>query len=101
MLLSKNGQRTGACDHEASSRALLGSPDYCESYSHRANIEGVFDNLRNTSTHNIKRSFCRVSGLVKMSLMLAFEVVAANIRLVRQWATCNKLIDDSLKFSNG
>jgi hypothetical protein len=73
-----------------------GSPDYCESYSRRSNIEGVFGNLRNTSTQNIKRSFCRVSGLVKTSLMLAFEVVAANIRLVRQWAKRNKLIDDPL-----
>jgi hypothetical protein len=73
-----------------------GSPEYCESYSRRSNIEGVFGNLRDTSNQNIKRSFCRVTGLVKTSLMLAFEVVAANIRLVRQWAKRNKLIDDPL-----
>ena len=73
-----------------------GSPEFCESYSRRSNIEGVFGNLRDTSNQNIKRGFCRVSGLVKTSLMLAFEVVAANIRLVRQWAKRNSLIDDPL-----
>ncbi|MDE2281851.1 MAG: hypothetical protein KGJ92_03655, partial [Actinomycetales bacterium] len=32
------------------------------------------------------RGFCRVMGLIKTTLMLAFEVMAANLRLVREWA---------------
>jgi hypothetical protein len=38
------------------------------------------------SNINIKRGFCRVVGLVKTSLMLTFQAVAANIRLIRQWS---------------
>ena len=56
----------------------------------------IFGNLRNTSTQNIKRSFCRVVGLVKTSLTLCFEVVAANIRLVRQWARRSEFTADPL-----
>jgi hypothetical protein len=73
-----------------------GSEKFCESYSRRSCIEEIFGNLRNSSTQNIKRSFCRVSGIVKTSLMLTFEVVAANIRLVRQWAKRNQLTADPL-----
>ena len=38
------------------------------------------------STQNIRRGLCRVMGLIKTTLMLAFEVMAANLRLVREWA---------------
>ena len=62
------------------------SPKWIDSFARRSAIEGIFGNLRNQSTQNIKRGFCRVVGLVKTSLMLTFEVVAANIRLVRKWA---------------
>ena len=36
-------------------------------------------------------------GLVKTSLMLCFEVVAANIRLVRHWAKRNEFTADPLR----
>jgi hypothetical protein len=62
------------------------SPKWIDSYARRSAIEGIFGNLRSQSTQNIKRGFCRVVGLVKTSLMLAFEAVAANIRLLRKWA---------------
>jgi hypothetical protein len=52
--------------------------------------------LRNPSTQNIKRGFCRVVGLVKTSLMLTFQAVAANIRLIRQWSRCTGDATDPL-----
>ncbi len=73
-----------------------GSPQWIESFARRSHIEGIFGNLRNPSTQNIKRGFCRVVGLVKTSLMLTFEVVAANIRIVRQWAKRTGLTTDPL-----
>jgi hypothetical protein len=73
-----------------------GSPKWIDSYVRRSAIEGIFGNLRNQSTQNIKRNFCRVVGLVKTSLMLTFEVVAANIRLVRKWAKRTGLTTDPL-----
>lgn len=42
-----------------------GSPAWIAPYSRRSHIEGVVGNLRNPSTQNIKRGFCRVVGLVK------------------------------------
>ncbi len=40
----------------------------------RAHVEGIVANLRSPSTQNIRRGFCRVTGLIKTTLMLAFEV---------------------------
>jgi hypothetical protein len=72
------------------------SPKWIDSFARRSAIEGIFGNLRSQSTQNIKRGFCRVVGLVKTSLMLTFEVVAANIRLVRKWAKRIDLTTESL-----
>ena len=72
------------------------SPKWIDSYARRSAIEGIFGNLRSQSTQNIKRGFCRVVGLVKTSLMLAFEAVAANIRLLRKWAKRVGLTSDPL-----
>jgi len=77
-------------------RDFWGSPQWIESFSRRSHIEGIFGNLRNHSTQNIKRGFCRVVGLVKTSLMLTFEAVAANIRIVRQWAKRTGMTSDPL-----
>jgi len=73
-----------------------GSPKWIDSIVWRSASEGIFGNLRNQSTQNVKRGFCRVVGLVKTSLMLTFEVVAANIRLVRKWAKRTELTTDPL-----
>ena len=73
-----------------------GSPAWIASYSRRSHIEGVFGNLRNPSTQNVKRGFCRVVGLVKTSLMLTFQAIAANIRLIRQWSRRTGDITDPL-----
>ncbi|HUX04025.1 MAG TPA: hypothetical protein VMV53_03860 [Acidimicrobiales bacterium] len=73
-----------------------GSLRWINSFSRRSAIEGIFGNLRNPSTQNIKRGFCRVVGLVKTSLMLTFEAVAANIRLVRKWAKRTDLTTEPL-----
>jgi hypothetical protein len=71
-----------------------GSPEWIQSYLRRNHIEGIFGNLRNQSTQTIKRGFCRVMGMVKTSLMLSFEVVAAKIRIVRHWFKSNDLTTD-------
>ena len=77
-------------------RDQWGSQKWIDSFARRSAIEGIFGNLRSQSTQNIKRGFCRVVGLVKTSLMLTFEVVAANIRLVRKWAKRTSLTTDPL-----
>lgn len=63
-----------------------GSLEWQASYGRRAFVESIFGNWRNPSTQNIRRGFCRVMGLIKTTLMLAFEAMAANLRLVRAWA---------------
>jgi hypothetical protein len=73
-----------------------GSPDWIASYSRRSHIEGIFGNLRNPSTQNIKRGFRRVVGLVKTSLMLTFQAVAGNIRLIREWSRRTGDVTDPL-----
>jgi len=45
---------------------------------------------------NIKRGFCRVVGLVKTGLMLSFQAMAANIRLIRQWSRRTSDVTDPL-----
>lgn len=69
-------------------------PQWVDSYARRGAVAGVFGILRNLSTRNIKRGLCRVVGRVKMSLMLAFEAEAVNIRLVRRWAKLTVLATD-------
>jgi hypothetical protein len=73
-----------------------GSLKWIDSFARRSAIEGIFGNLRSQSTQNIKCGFCRVVGLLKTSLMLTFEVVAANVRLVRKWAKRTSLTTDPL-----
>lgn len=73
-----------------------GSPAWIASFSRRSHIEGIFGNLRNPSTQNIKRGFCRVVGLVKTSLMITFQAMAANIRLIRQWSRRTGDVTDPL-----
>jgi hypothetical protein len=73
-----------------------GSPSWWASYARRTHVEGMFGNLRNPDTQNIKRGFCRVYGLVKTSLMLTFEAMAANIRLLRKWSKRTGDVTDPL-----
>ena len=76
----------GCRTRQARSARLLGSPEWQASYGRRAHVESIFGNLPAPSTQNIRRGLCRVMGLIKTTLMLAFEVMAANLRLVREWA---------------
>lgn len=77
-------------------REAWGSPRWIDSFARRSAIEGIFGNLRNLSTQNIKRGFCRVVGLVKTSLMLTFQAMAVNIRLIRQWSRRTGDVTDPL-----
>ena len=76
----------GAALIKLAQRVYWGSPEWLASYGRRAHVESIFGNLRNPSTQNTPRGFCRVMGLINTTLMLAFEVMAANLRLVREWA---------------
>jgi hypothetical protein len=73
-----------------------GSEAWWADYSRRTHVEGMFGNLRNPDTQNIKRGFCRVFGLVKTSFMLTFEAMAVNIRLLRVWSRCTGDVTDPL-----
>ncbi len=70
-----------------------GSPEWIESYSRRTYVEGFFDNMKNPSTENVRRGWCRVVGMVKTSILAACEVAATNIRLLRSWAVGRDVTD--------
>lgn len=76
----------GAALIKLAQKEYWGSIPWQARYGRRSHVEAMFGNLRNPATQNISRLFCRVVGLVKTSLMLSFEAVAANLRLVQKWA---------------
>lgn len=76
----------GAAIEKLRQEHIWGTSAWRESYSRRTHVEGIFGNLRNPDTENLRRGYCRVRGLVKNTLMLSVLVVAANIRLTREWA---------------
>ena len=73
-----------------------GSPEWRALYGRGAHVECIFGNLRDSSTQNIRRGFCRVAGLIKTTLMLTFEVKATNLRPVREWTARTGEISDPL-----
>jgi hypothetical protein len=46
-------------------------------------VEGFFGNLKNPSSGNIQRGWCRVVGVVKTSILGACAVAATDISLLR------------------
>jgi len=66
------------------------------SYSRRSAIEGIFGNLKSPGSQRIERGFCRVVGLIKTSLMLVIEAIAANIRVLRKWSKRTGDVSDPL-----
>ena len=86
----------GAALDKLRQKPYWGSTEWWLSYNRRTHVEGIFGNLRNPDTQSIKRGFCRVQGLVKTSLMLTFEAMAANIRLLREWSKRTGDISDPL-----
>lgn len=73
----------GAATDKLRQQDYSGSAAWRASYAGRTHVEGIFVNPRSPDTQNSKGGFCRVYGLVKTSIMLTFEVIAANIRLRR------------------
>lgn len=63
-----------------------GSDEWIKSFSRRTHVEGIFGNMKNPKTENVKRGWCFVVGLVKTSMLLAFKAAATNIRLIKKWA---------------
>jgi hypothetical protein len=86
----------GAATDKLRQQEYWGSTAWWASYARRTHVEGIFGNLRSPDTQNIKRGFCRVYGLVKTSLMLTFEAMAANIRLLRTWSKRTGDVSDPL-----
>ena len=66
-------------------RELYGSFEWMLSMSRRNLVEGFFGNLKNEATENLKRGSIRVRGLVKTGMMTLFSVVAANLRLIKNF----------------
>jgi hypothetical protein len=67
-------------------RLRWGSPEWIASYIRRTLVEGVFGNLKNPRTENVRRGWIHVVGIVKTSLMIVIAQAAANLRLLRAWA---------------
>ena len=86
----------GAALDKLRQKPYWGSKEWWLSYNRRTHVEGIFGNLRNPDTQSIKRGFCRVQGLIKTSLMLTFQAMAANIRLLREWSKRTGDISDPL-----
>lgn len=67
-------------------RLYWGSPAWIASFNRRTYIEGLFGNWKSPKTENVRRGWTFVTGIVKISLMVACVTVAANLRLLRKWA---------------
>ncbi len=61
-------------------RHYWGSDGWIASFNRRTHVEGAFGNLKNPSTENVRRGWCRVVGIVKTSIFTACAVAASNIR---------------------
>jgi hypothetical protein len=70
-----------ATDLPLSQREPYGSDECFKSSARRNRIEGLFDNLKNEATENVKRGIIRVRGLIKMGNLVSFGVASANRRL--------------------
>jgi hypothetical protein len=49
----------------------------------RTYVEGIFGNIKNPSTEDVRRGFFRLTGLAKVNFAVAMAVVAFNLRIVR------------------
>ncbi len=63
-----------------------GSPEWIESYSRRTYVEGFFGNMKNPSAEDVRRGWCRVVGIVKMSILAACAIAATNLRPLSKWS---------------
>ena len=86
----------GAARGKLAQRYYWGSPEWIEAFARRTHVEGYFGNLKNTSSGNVKRGWCKVVGIVKTSILLACAVAATNISLFRTWAERTGDISDAL-----
>lgn len=53
------------------------------SMGRRARVEGIFGNLKNEATHDMRRGNVRVMGRTKTAIMTAFVCAAVNLRMAR------------------
>jgi hypothetical protein len=62
-----------------------GSPDWEISWNRRTYVEGVFGNMKNHHTGNIRRGFMCLTGRALVSIAVAASVVAYNLREWENW----------------
>ncbi|MFP5255750.1 MAG: hypothetical protein ACLGI8_07880 [Acidimicrobiia bacterium] len=62
-----------------------GSDAWIASYKRRTYIEGVFGNIKNPDTENVRRGYHRIRGIARVSLFMAFALVSYNQRMLRNW----------------
>lgn len=62
-----------------------GSAAWKHSFDRRTYVEGIYGNLKNPSTENVRRGHFRVMGLPLVTLLLAIAVAACNLRQLRNW----------------
>jgi hypothetical protein len=62
-----------------------GSPDWEVSWNRRTYVEGVFGNMKNHHTGNIRRGFMCLTGRALVSIAVAASVVAYNLREWENW----------------
>lgn len=63
-----------------------GTPKWIASFARRARIEGVFGQLKEPGSNEIRRGWTRMMGVVKTSIMLVAVVAGNNIEVVRRHA---------------
>ncbi|MTA15268.1 MAG: hypothetical protein F2534_21975 [Actinobacteria bacterium] len=66
-----------------------GSREWQAHYSRRTFIEGVFGNVKNGATENLRRGLFHITGLPLVHLMLAMVNMSYNLRMIENWRQRN------------
>jgi hypothetical protein len=61
-----------------------GGPDWYPQYGRRSYVEGVFGNLKNPRTENLKRGTIQKTGLTWSQLMVTLICATYNVRIIRE-----------------
>ena len=70
-----------------------GSLEWVLSNNRRTYVEGVFGNIKNSSTENLTRGTFRITGLARVTLCLGIVAAVHNVRQQRNWQSKHGLGD--------